>query len=250
MFAAKFSPFIMNTSKLKQLCKIDNISYNQVVSVMNWKKPPSVDDVEFPEKRKLKVIDRSPYFSGQNQDPPMKFMKRLRDMRGPELIHNKLQYGEYGIQATCGGKMRWGHLEMIRMSIVRGMRDTRMFAIWRVETPWKAVGKKGLGQRMGGGKSPIDHYVYPVKAQRIIMEVGGVTDIDEVNHILKQAAASLPFQARVVSHEILEREAEKEKYIEENNINPFSFKDSIRKNYLGCKTWISPFDFKWDGKYK
>lgn len=34
---------------------------------------------------------------------------------------------------------------------------------------------------MGGGKGAIDHYVTPIKARRVILEVGGHVEYDEVN---------------------------------------------------------------------
>lgn len=102
---------------------------------------------------------------------PQKMMKRLIDMRGPELYHTRLIHRQYGIRAVLGGKLRHGHLEMIRNGIGRHMDDTRMFARWRVDAPWKSVTKKGQGHRMGGGKGSVDHYVTPVRSGRIIVEV-------------------------------------------------------------------------------
>lgn len=49
----------------------------------------------------------------------------------------------------------------------------RAFAVWRIDPPWKAITKKSQGSRMGGGKGGINHYVFPIKADRIIVEVGG-----------------------------------------------------------------------------
>lgn len=48
-----------------------------------------------------------------------------------------------------------------------------MFAVWRVEPPWQPCSKKSVGKRMGGGKGATHHYVTPVKAERIIVELGG-----------------------------------------------------------------------------
>lgn len=64
--------------------------------------------------------------------------------------------------------------------IAKGLDSKRMFAIWRVPPPWQPVTKKGQGQRMGGGKGAIDHYVTPVKAGRVIIEVGGTIEFQEV----------------------------------------------------------------------
>jgi len=59
-----------------------------------------------------------------------------------------------------------------------------MFAVWRIDPPWKAVAKKGAGKTLGGGKGSIDHYVTPVKAGRIIIELGGECEFEEVYRTL------------------------------------------------------------------
>lgn len=77
--------------------------------------------------------------------------------------------------------MRSEHFEMARLVVARKLDQKRMFAIWRVDPPWQPVTKKGQGQRMGGGKGAIDHYVTPIKAGRIVLEVGGKCDYAEVS---------------------------------------------------------------------
>lgn len=52
---------------------------------------------------------------------------------------------------------------MIRLTIGRKIDTNRMFAVWRIDSPWQPITKKGQGMRMGGGKGAIDHYVTPVK---------------------------------------------------------------------------------------
>lgn len=84
------------------------------------------------------------------------------------------------LQATGGGRMKYEHFEMARLQVARKLDQKRMFAIWRIEPPWQPVTKKGQGQRMGGGKGAIDHYVTPIKAGRIILEVGGKCEYAEV----------------------------------------------------------------------
>ena len=41
----------------------------------------------------------------------------------------------------------------------------------------------GVGRRMGGGKGNIDHYVTPVKSGRIIMELAGHMEFNEVQFL-------------------------------------------------------------------
>lgn len=63
----------------------------------------------------------------------------------------------------------------MRLNINRKMDINRTFAVWRIDSPWKPITKKGVGVRMGGGKGAINHYVTPVKADRIIVEMGGMS---------------------------------------------------------------------------
>lgn len=72
----------------------------------------------------------------------------------------------------------------ILLEIAKRIDTNRMFAIWRVPAPWQPITKKGQGQRMGGGKGAIDHYVTPVKAGRVIIEVGGTCEFQEVQNFI------------------------------------------------------------------
>lgn len=72
-------------------------------------------DIEKYDRPRLKVVEKVPQYP-PNMKPP-KMQKRLRLMRGPELIHNTLLHKQYGIIATGGGRMRHGFFEMIRLSM-------------------------------------------------------------------------------------------------------------------------------------
>jgi len=52
-------------------------------------------DIEFPERARLKIMERVPQFPPGMRPPKMQ--KRLRYMRGPEKIHNFLMYRQFGI---------------------------------------------------------------------------------------------------------------------------------------------------------
>lgn len=139
---------------------------------------------------------------------------------------------------------------MMRLGVNRKMDESRMFAQWRVHAPWKPVTKKGLGHRMGGGKGSIDHYVTPVKAGRIILEVAGYCEYSEVFPFLKIIAHNLPFEAEPISQEIMDKEKEYEEYVKENNLNPFSFEYCLKHNMLGIRKWASPYDYIWHNKHR
>lgn len=194
------------------------------------------------------MFERVPQYP-PNQRPP-KMQRKPIEMRGPEFVHNKLQYCEFGIQALTGGRLRWGHYEMLRLGILRKFDESRMFALWRIDAPWKPKTKKGQGHRMGGGKGAIDHYVYPLKAGRIIIELGGKCEFAEVEGFLSNLAGLLPFPARAVSQQMLEEEREEEKRKAERNVNPFTFEYCVKNNIFGCRINLSKYDRMWHGKYR
>jgi len=84
-----------------------------------------------------------------------------------------------------------GHFEMIRIGINKKLEQSQMFAVWRIEPPWKPVSRKGIGHKMGGGKGSVDHYVTPVKAGRIIIEVAGECEFSEVFWMLVRDCGSI-----------------------------------------------------------
>nr|CAG4645808.1 EOG090X0DE4 [Lynceus sp. MCZ IZ 141354] len=137
----------------------------------------------------------------------------------------------------------------MRMSIARKLDQSRMFAIWRVDAPWKALTKKGQGKRMGGGKGGIDRYVTPVKADRVILELGGKCEFSEVEKFLKDIANKLPFKARAVSQEMLDEEVKEKERLEDANQNPYTAEYIIKNSLYGCKDWISPYDKQWFWKH-
>lgn len=55
----------------------------------------SLSDIEYPERSRLKIVDRVPQYAPGLRPPKMQ--KRLRYMRGPEQVHNFLMYKQYGI---------------------------------------------------------------------------------------------------------------------------------------------------------
>lgn len=52
-------------------------------------------EIEYPERRRLKVMEKVPIFPPGMRAPKMQ--KRLKYMRGPEMLHNFLMYRQYGI---------------------------------------------------------------------------------------------------------------------------------------------------------
>ena len=101
---------------------------------------------------------------------------------------------------------------------------------------------------MGKPKKP-KGYCTPVRANCIILEVGGDLEYFEIETYLKKIADKLPFEARAVSHEMLVAEEERTRHDEQRNLNPFTFKHCLDRNLGGCDRWASPYDYMWYGKY-
>ena len=129
------------------------------------------------------------------------------------------------------------------------MDTTRTFAIWRIEPPWKPVTRKGQGKRHGGGKGSIHHYVTPIRAGHVIVEVGGQVTYEDCYYYLESVCKKLPCDAFPVSQEILDNWEKEEKELSENNINPYSFERIIKYNMQGSESWLSPYEKLWYGKY-
>ncbi|KAM8877037.1 large ribosomal subunit protein uL16m [Synchiropus picturatus] len=206
--------------------------------------PPDFSNVVLPDKPKLKFLNKVP-----NLKKAKKEMKRLRDIQGPAKAANSFSTGEFAIMALGGGYLHWGHMEMMRLTINRKMDASTTFAKWRINAPYKPVTRKGLGQRMGGGKGAIDHYVTPVRCGRFILEVGGKVELGEVEGILTQIAKKLPFPAKVVTRESLAEMQKKQEEMENSNQNPWTFKDIVQGNMMGIRKYTSPFDLANHGRY-
>lgn len=71
----------------------------------------------------------------------------------------------------------------------------------------------------------------------------------QVKPILELVAHKLPFAAKVVSQQMLEEMAKEEERLEQENLNPYTFKYVVQNSLGGCHNWISPYDRRWFGKY-
>ncbi|XP_040528501.1 39S ribosomal protein L16, mitochondrial [Gallus gallus] len=206
--------------------------------------PPDYSGITLPERPKLKFMEKVPSVPKARREP-----RQLRDIRGPSQVATNFTQGQYGILALGGGYLHWGHLEMIRLTIGRCMDPKNMFAIWRVPAPYKPLTKKSLGHRMGGGKGPIDRYVTAVKSGRLVVELGGRCEFEEVKPFLTQVAHKLPFPAVAVSRQSLQQMREEEEEKRLNNQNPWTFERVITSNMLGMRRYLSPYDLKLKGRY-
>jgi len=224
--------------------------------------PSDWKDVEFPEAtharagedplaaRRLPVIPKIPeYTDWHRHGKPPKHSRDLINIRGPELVHNDLVHKQFGIVAEQGGFLRHEHFELMKTMTDKMLEFDRMFAQYRVDPLYQSWTKKGTGQRMGGGKGSVHHYVTPVKEGRVILEIGGHCSYEEVYRCLRSIAHCLPFAAKPVYYEEMVSDAEREKYLESANINPFTLDYCVKYNMMGCWKYLNYYDHVWKMKY-
>jgi large subunit ribosomal protein L16 len=180
---------------------------------------------------------------------PYKYPKRDIEMMGPERIHNQLIYRQYGIITLGGGALVGAHYDIIRDRINKYTNFERFFAIWRIEPPWKPVSQKSLGKKMGGGKTKVHHYELPVRAGRVLVEIGGIGQFYEIQRTLETICKKMPLYCVPISQETMDNlRAEKEK-LDEENYNPFNYRYLVRNNFSNAQQHVRSRDMLWGGTY-
>ena len=124
-------------------------------------------------------------------------------MKGAASRGNKVAYGEYGIQAQEPGWITGNQIEAARVAMTRYTK--RGGKVWIKIFPDKPVSKKALGVRMGSGKGAPEYWVAVVKAQKVMFEIGGVSE-EVAREALRLAQHKLPIRTRIVKKEEAESE--------------------------------------------
>ena len=119
-------------------------------------------------------------------------------MKGAASRGNKIAYGEFGIQAMEPGWITGNQIEAARVAMTRYTK--RGGQVWIKIFPDKPVSKKALGVRMGSGKGAPEYWVAVVKNQKVMFEIGGVSE-EEAREALRLAQHKLPIKTKVVKRE-------------------------------------------------
>lgn len=201
------------------------------------------------EDRMLTTVSHIPTAVPPNVVLPYKHPKADIDMMGPERIHNQLIYQQYGIIALGGGALVGAHYDIIRERINKYTDFERFFAIWRIDPPWKPVSKKSMGKKMGGGKAKVHHYETPIRAGRIIVEMGGIGDFHEIQRVLKGICLKMPLYCRPISQDIMDSLKEEKQKLDAENYNPFEYRYLIRNNFSNSRSKVRSREMLWGGTY-
>ena len=124
-------------------------------------------------------------------------------MKGKATRGNVVSYGEYGLMAMDPGWITSNQIEAARVAMTRYTK--RGGQVWIKIFPDKPVSKKALGVRMGSGKGAPEFWVAVVKAQKVMFEIGGVTE-EEAREALRLAQNKLPIRTKIIAKEAPETE--------------------------------------------
>ncbi len=116
-------------------------------------------------------------------------------MKGISVAGSDIEFGEWGLKAISQGWVSSQQIEAARKCITRytkkgGRSYIRIF-------PDKPISKKPPETRMGSGKGDFFKWVAPVRAGRILFEIGGVSE-SEAHEALTLAKHKLSIKSEIV----------------------------------------------------
>ena len=119
-------------------------------------------------------------------------------MTGKAYRGNKVSNGEFGLQALEPAWITSNQIEAARIAMTRYTK--RSGQVWIKIFPDKPVSKKALGVRMGSGKGAPEYWVAVVKAQKVMFEIGGVSE-EDAREALRLAQHKLPIKTKIIKRE-------------------------------------------------
>ena len=119
-------------------------------------------------------------------------------MKGVATRGNKVNYGEYGLQALEPAWITSKQIAAARIAMTRYTR--RGGKVWIKIFPDKPVTQKPAETRMGSGKGSPEYWVAVVKPGRILFEIAGVPE-ETAREALRLAGHKLPIKTKFVKRE-------------------------------------------------
>lgn len=126
----------------------------------------------------------------------VKFRKQQKGrMRGKAYRGGKLNFGEFGLQATECGWISSRQIEAARIAMTRHVK--RGGKMWIRIFPDKPISKKPAEVRMGKGKGAPEGWVAVIRPGKILYEMEGV-DREMAQEAFRLAAHKLPLKTKFV----------------------------------------------------
>jgi large subunit ribosomal protein L16 len=120
-------------------------------------------------------------------------------MSGVATRGSKIDFGEFGLQATECGWITSRQIEAARIAMTRHVK--RGGKIWIRIFPHKSYTKKPAETRMGKGKGSPEGWVAVIKPGMVLYEMDGVAK-DIAKEAFRLAAHKLPVSTRFLTREI------------------------------------------------
>ena len=120
-------------------------------------------------------------------------------LTGKAMRGNTVTYGEFGLVATEPAWITSNQIEAARIAMTRYTK--RGGKVWIKIFPDKPYSKKGLGTRMGSGKGAPEGWVAVVKNQKVMFEIGGVSE-EVAREAMRLAQHKLPIKTRIIAKEV------------------------------------------------
>jgi large subunit ribosomal protein L16 len=119
-------------------------------------------------------------------------------LKGKACRNNKLNHGEFGLQALEPVWLTSRQIEAVRRTISRYTKRTGK--IWIKVFPDKSVTARAEESRMGSGKGAVDYWVVVIKPGNILFEISGVSK-EVALEALKVASYKLPIKSKILIKE-------------------------------------------------
>ncbi len=121
--------------------------------------------------------------------------------RGIALNGNRIEFGEYGLQAKECGFISEGQIEAARRAISRYIK--RGGKVWIRVMADKVITGIPAETRMGKGKGSPEFWVAAVKAGTMLFELGGVDELT-AREALRLAGHKLSVKIKIIKKDVLE----------------------------------------------
>ncbi len=126
-----------------------------------------------------------------------KYRKQMRGSRaGKANSGNKVDFGDFGLQALEAAWITANQIEAARIAITRHVK--RGGQVWIRIFPDKPVTRKPAETRMGSGKGSPEGWVAVVKPGRMLFEMAGVEE-SLAKEAMRLAMHKLPIKTRFVT---------------------------------------------------
>ena len=116
-------------------------------------------------------------------------------LKGVAHRGNKVNYGDFGLQALEPAWITSNQIEAARIAMTRHIK--RGGKVWIKIFPDKPITEKPAETRMGSGKGSPEYWVAVVKPGRVMFEIGGV-DEALAREAMRLAANKLPIKCKFV----------------------------------------------------